>query len=117
MEDKILTVSYRAKGTLDKERISDFFEQMEAIASEDRKIHLVLEVYCIDSLRNLNGFFSAKQWKPEMRENLKKFALIADADWMNELSDFIDCLTPKIEVNIFDFNERKKAKAWANTAA
>lgn len=114
MENSILTISYKIKGTIDQEHINDFFERLGVIAIEDKKMNLVLETYQIDSLRNLNTFFSSDKSRNAVLKSLRKFALIADANWIEDLGDFIDFLTPSTEVEVFDRSEREEAKAWVD---
>jgi len=77
-------------------------------------INLVLEVYHIDGLRNVNKFFSEIKSKQSFLKHLRKFALIADADWIGDLGDFIFFLTPNVDVEVFDLDEREEANAWVN---
>lgn len=112
MENSIITISYKIKGTIDQEHINKFFEQMATISDDEGKINIVLEVYRIDSLRNINKFFTDINPKRNNLEHLRKFALIADADWIEDLGDFIDFLPPNIDVEVFDFDEREEANLW-----
>ncbi|MCM4172362.1 STAS/SEC14 domain-containing protein [Arenibacter sp. TNZ] len=114
MENSTITISYKIKGVIDQEHINEFFEQMAAIGKKDRMINLVLEVYHIDGLRNVNKFFSEIKSKQSFLKHLRKFALIADADWIGDLVDFIFFLTPNVDVEVFDLDEREEANAWVN---
>lgn len=114
MENSTITISYKIKGVIDQEHINEFFEQMAAIGKKDRMINFVLEVYHIDGLRNVNKFFSEIKSKQSFLKHLRKFALIADADWIGDLGDFIFFLTPNVDVEVFDLDEREEANAWVN---
>lgn len=115
MENSIITISYKIKGPIDQEHINEFFKQMAAIGKKDRMINLVLEVYQINSLRNLNNFFSDIKLNKGVFKYLRKVALIANADWIEDLGDFIHFVTPYVDVEVFDLDERDKAGQWVAT--
>ena len=112
MENSTITISYKIKGVIDQVHINDFFEQLKAIGRNDRMINLVLEVYRIDGLRNINNFFSDVKLNRSVFKYIRKFALIANAEWIEDLGDFVHFLTPYVDVEVFDLDERDKAGQW-----
>ncbi len=115
MENSTITISYKIKGVIDQVHINDFFEQLKSIGRNDRMINLVLEVYRIDGLRNINNFFSDVKLNRSVFKYIRKFALIANAEWIEDLGDFIHFLTPYVDVEVFDLDERDKAGQWVAT--
>ena len=116
MQNSAMTISYKIGGKMAEDHFVEFFEQLAMIAKNDRKINLVLEIYQIEDLRNLNTFFSNEWAKKIPLGNLRKFALIADADWIDELGDFIDFNTNGMEVKVFGRDEREKANLWVHSS-
>jgi hypothetical protein len=116
MENSTITILYKIKGTIDQGHINEFFGQLAAIAKEGRIINLVLEMDQVDALRNLNNFLSDENWKGKALKNLRKFALIADSDWISELGDFIEFLNLDLDVDVFDYEEREKANVWVQAS-
>ena len=116
MQNSAMTISYKIGGKMAEDHFVEFFEQLAMIAKNDRKINLVLEIYQIEDLRNLNTFFSNEWAKKIPLGNLRKFALIADADWIDELGDFIDFNTNGMEVKVFGRDEREKANLWVQSS-
>lgn len=114
MENSIITISYKIKGPIDQEHINEFFKQMAAIGKKDRMINLVLEVYQINSLRNLNNFFSDIKLNKGVFKYLRKVAVIANADWIEDLGDFIHFVTPYVDVEVFDLDEKERANLWVS---
>ena len=112
MENSTITISYKIKGVIDQVHINDFFEQLKSIGRNDRMINLVLEVYRIDGLRNINNFFSDVKLNKSDFKYIRKFALIANAEWIEDLGDFVHFLTPYVDVEVFDLDERDKAGQW-----
>lgn len=116
MQNSAMTVSYKIGGKMAEDHFVEFFEQMAMIAKKDRKVNLVLEINQIEVLRNLNSFFS-NEWANKIPlGNLRKFALIADADWIDELGDFIDFSTNGMELKVFGRDEREKANIWVQSS-
>ena len=115
MENSTITISYKIKGVIDQVHINDFFEQLKAIGRNDRMINLVLDVYRIDGLRILNNFFSDVKLNKSDFKYIRKFALIANAEWIEDLGDFVHFLTPYVDVEVFDLDERDKAGQWVAT--
>jgi hypothetical protein len=112
MKNSTITISYRIKEVIDQVHISEFFEQMAAIGKKDRLINLMLEVDHLDGLRNLNNFFSDVKLNNSAFKYIRKFALIANADWIEDLGDFIHFLTPYMDVEVFDLEESEEANIW-----
>lgn len=112
MENSTITISYKIKGVIDQVHINDFFEQLKSIGRNDRMINLVLDVYRIDGLRILNNFFSDVKLNRSVFKYIRKFALIANAEWIEDLGDFVHFLTPYVDVEVFDLDERDKAGQW-----
>ncbi|MCG2462328.1 STAS/SEC14 domain-containing protein [Flavobacteriaceae bacterium F89] len=116
MQNTAMTISYHIGGSVAEDHFVEFFEQMAVIAKEDRNVNLVLEIDQIDVLRNLNTFFLNGGSKKIIRDNLRKFALITDADWIEELGDLIDFVSNGIEVKVFGRDEKEKANKWIQAA-
>ncbi len=116
MQNSAMTISYKLGGGIANDYFVELFEQMAMIAKKDRKMNLILEIYQIDGLRNLNAFLSNERSKEMTQVNLRKFALIADADWIDELGDFIDFKNNGMEVKVFDSDEREKANIWVQSS-
>lgn len=112
MAKSIITVSYNISGVMGEDHIREFFEQMALIAKKDHSINLIMEIYHIDELRSINQFLSDTISREKVQKHLRKFALIADANWIEELGDFIDLLNPEMEVKVFDYDETKAANTW-----
>lgn len=116
MQNSAMTISYKLGGGIAEDYFVELFQQLALIAKKDRKMNLVLEIYQIDGLRKLNAFLSNERSREIAQVNLRKFALIADADWIDELGNVIDFNTNGMEVKVFGRDEREKANSWVQSS-
>lgn len=108
------TVSAIIKNSFDQKQINKLYEDMRTIINGNGEVNLIIQANDINGIENLKFFFSNLGDKWFVLRHLRKFAIVTNKDWIENLAEIVGILTPKIEVEEFDLNEMQQAIAWVN---
>jgi len=108
------TVHLIIDGDINKMDIDTIFNQMKEIVTYNKEVNLLIEVEDIEGVKNLKTIFSSLKTKWFAVKHLRKYAIVTDKDWLENLSDLVNFLTPGIEIKTFDNDEQKEAIDWIN---
>ena len=103
---------------VDKATTENDFElaltQMKEITKKIGYFNLIIEVEDVSDakkIKNASSFFDLKWFSIK---NLRKYAIVSDKDWIENLIPFANFLTPGIAMKEFDEDEIQDAIDWIN---
>ncbi len=76
------------------------------------KLRLYGEVYGIKGWDTVKSFFSNIRAKFQAFRKLEKMAIVTDIDWLEDLSEIAAYLTPGLDIESFDSDEKEEALIW-----
>lgn len=109
------TVSAILENRIDQKQINTLYGDMKTIIDTNGTVNLILQVNDIKGVKNIKSLFSNLSDKWFVLRHLRKFAIIADKDWIENLAEIAGVLTPKIEMEEFDMDDMDEAIAWINS--
>lgn len=109
------TVSTIIKNSINQEEIKRLYAEMKTIIDKNGEVNLIMQANDIKGMKNAKFFFSDLSDKWFVLRHLRKFAIVTDKDWIENLAEVAGVLTPKVEVEEFDMDEMDEAIKWINT--
>ncbi|MDN3493242.1 SpoIIAA family protein [Winogradskyella bathintestinalis] len=90
------------------------FDQMKEINAKKGFFNLLLEVEDASNIKNFKsvGFISELKWFAV--KNMRKYAVVTDVDWLENLIPVGNIFTPGIPMKRFDEDDIQGAIDWIN---
>jgi len=110
--DQDNVVGFVLKGEVDEKGMDQLIEALNAKSDFYSKIRLYGEVYDIKGWDTFKSFFSNIKAKFQAFRKLEKYAVVTDIDWLEDLSEAAGYLTPGLDIESFDADEKEKALIW-----
>ena len=105
-------VGFVLKGEVDEEGMQQLIQALNEKSDFYHKLRLYGEVYDIKGWETFKSFFSNIKAKFQAFRKLEKYAIVTDIDWLEDLTEIAAYLTPGLDVDTFDTNEKEEAIQW-----
>ncbi|QCX38731.1 STAS/SEC14 domain-containing protein [Aureibaculum algae] len=109
------TVSTIIEESINQKVIDRLYTEMKGVIDSNGEVNLIIQANDIKSIKNLKSFFSDIKDKWFVLKHLRKFAIVTDKDWIENLTEIVGVLTPKVELKEFDMVDMDEAIDWVNS--
>jgi hypothetical protein len=105
-------VGFVLKGEVDEAGMKQLIEALDQRSDFYNKLRLYGEVYDIKGWETFKSLFSNIKAKFRAFRKLEKYAIVTDVDWLEDLTEIAGYLTPGLDVDTFDTDEKEEAIQW-----
>lgn len=109
-------VALRMGGKLDTKDINTFIEAMDAALARESRLSFYIELSDFGGMTK-EALLKDLQYELGLIDKLDRFyrvALVTDEEWVRAVATFGGWVLPKLEIRVFDMQEKSAALAWAS---
>ncbi|RPD98729.1 STAS/SEC14 domain-containing protein [Aureibaculum marinum] len=111
------TVSLTISDGIDSETINKTYKKLRTIIDQNENVNLLMQIEDVNGIESIKLFFDNLGDKWYVLRHLRKYALITNNDWVENIIEIAGMLTPKVEMKQFDMDEKEKAIDWINSSS
>lgn len=104
--------SFTIKGDINKEDAEDFYKLLEESADKNQKVKLLGVINEYPDFKDFKAFSETMKMKTKAINNIGKYAVLSDKDWVESVMPVGNFLTPGIPIKHFNLDERDEAITW-----
>jgi len=100
------------QGDIDKQGIENFYELLEVKSKTHEKNKLLGIITEFPGFESFTAFTETLKMKVKAINNISKYAILSDKDWIEKLMPIGNFITPGMSIKHFDLSEKNKAIEW-----
>lgn len=108
------TVGLTITDIIDQIEINELYGKMKTLIEKNGEVNLIIQINDIKGIKNLKAIFTELRYKWFVLRHLRKYAIVTDKNWIENLNEIAGFLTPKIEIEEYGMDELQEAIDWIN---